>query len=152
MRGAAQFGPGEGRVWLSQVACNANDSSLANCSYGVSIGANICGHNRDAGVICFTEFSKFHLVRLLELSRLKDMVLCVMNITLHILYVAPCPEGDIRLVDGNTMYEGRVEVCHNNIWGTVCDDFVGRPDSAVVCRQLGFGYSGKHDSPQMRYF
>lgn len=51
-------------------------------------------------------------------------------------------EGDIRLAGGNTMYEGRLEICHNNLWGTVCDDFLGRPDNAVVCRQLGFGYSG----------
>ena len=56
LRGAAQFGPGVGRVWLSQVNCSLNDTSLANCSYGVAIGSNFCGHNRDAGVICFTEF------------------------------------------------------------------------------------------------
>lgn len=53
-----------------------------------------------------------------------------------------CNQGDVRLVDGNNIYEGRVEFCYNNQWGTVCDDGFGRPDSAVVCRQLGFGYAG----------
>ena len=50
----------------------------------------------------------------------------------------------MRLVDGSNRYEGRVEICHNNIWGTVCQDFFARPSSAVVCRQLGLGYAGLH--------
>jgi hypothetical protein len=35
-----------------------------------------------------------------------------------------------------------VEICNNNVWGTVCDDFWGTPDVQVVCRQLGFASEG----------
>ncbi len=55
---------------------------------------------------------------------------------------APCSTGDIRLAGGNIPNEGRIEICMNNEWGTVCDDSWGSADATVVCRQLGYSTTG----------
>ena len=59
------------------------------------------------------------------------------------LFAAPCTTGQLRLVGGNIPNEGRVEICIDNEWGTVCDNGWSSTDATVVCRQLGYSIQGQ---------
>ena len=47
-----------------------------------------------------------------------------------------CTNGEVRLVNGDG-FSGRVEICVEDFWGTVCDNSWDVNDATTVCRQLG---------------
>ena len=97
----AHYGQGTGPIYITEVLCTGNESSLLECAFTNSTES--CNHGMDASVICGD---------------------------------AECSDREVRLVGGLRDEEGRVEVCLNGVWGTVCDDAWDKNDAFVVCNQL----------------
>lgn len=102
------FGPGPGPIFIDNLRCRGTEPSIAFCP-SANLGHNNCARHEDVGVVC-REVNK------------------------------TCTEGAVRLVNGTDgrEYEGRVEVCMGNIWGSVCDTKWDSADATVVCNYLGF--------------
>lgn len=54
-----------------------------------------------------------------------------------------CQNGTVRLHGSGYSTMGRVEVCMNGEWGSICRDSFDDNDAHVVCSQLGYSPYGK---------
>ena len=61
-----------------------------------------------------------------------------------VIVIGPCIDGGIRIIPSNarTAIKGRVEVCFNGIWGTICSINWDDQDASVACKQLGYSAEG----------
>ena len=70
------------------------------------------------------------------------MLLCI-NHTASV----SCNNGTIRLVNGSTSNEGRVEQCFNGDWVPYCG--MSSITASLICKQLGYNYTCKNNRKQM---
>ena len=133
---------------LDNVHCNGSENTLSEC-YHLGIGVHNCFQgSEEAGVICKSKLYIAVLVIIIVEMPIFSMThyYCSSHSPLGHL----CNETDIRLVNndgyvwemespgiGNSStVEGRVEICVDGTWSTVCDDGWDVLDAEVVCRQL----------------
>ena len=63
------------------------------------------------------------------------------------IFSPACDNGQARLMNGTqpSTNEGRVEICYNNTYGTVCDDFFDESAASVVCGGMpGWSWKNVH--------
>ena len=108
------YGLSAGRetVALENVTCTGNEPNIANCSTS-------------------------------PIGQISNPVCREPNRTAGVLCSTTddyCAEAAVRLVDGPTFYEGRVEVCRNSRWMSVCDVGVNSSHAFIACeRRFHFG-------------
>ena len=65
--------------------------------------------------------------------------------------IGNCSTGEVKLVNGTNILEGRVEICINNAWGTVCHNKLSSTDVDIVCRSLGVNFTESYQLPLSDY-
>ena len=154
VRPRAYYGMGSGYIMLTYVGCTGEERNLLDCTY-TGYEVTSCSHSEDAGVSCpgkITPLSWWLGVVPTKLDTkamaIWMLVSCSQQLihlyfsTAPILNPVNCTNGDLRLSGGITSQQGRVEMCYERQWGTVCDDYWGTNDAQVACRQLGFSSFG----------
>ncbi|XP_047361055.1 uncharacterized protein LOC124953555 isoform X3 [Vespa velutina] len=133
------------RFMVDQLKCRGNETSLRECDFE-GWGVHNCQPEEAVGVVCKTAVDSCQE----GYWKCENSPECI-PIAFICDEVADCSDYsdesdehcnapfEIRLVNGSSPLEGRVEIRHHGIWGTVCDDDFSAATARVICRSLGYG-------------
>ena len=116
---------------IDSVNCIGTETSIFDCTIKYGGESSSCDPLADAGIICQGRLSGVYIYTA------NIYVLSVGTVTFD-----NCTHGELRLGATSVVTRGRVEICFNGVWGTVCDDGWNTIDANVVCDQLGYYPSG----------
>ncbi|NXF54837.1 C163A protein, partial [Oceanites oceanicus] len=131
-----RFVDGNGPVWRDAFHCEGTESCLWDCAQ-VTLGNPICSAREAATVICSGKSGT--QLMLCKTSHSQSVTTGVAED----VGVICLGDRQIKLVNGTKRCAGRVELYHDGIWGTICDDNWDLSDANVVCKQLGCGHAIK---------
>ena len=99
-------------------------------------------HHIHITALAFLKLLNAHLLKLLD--AIVSIIIKINNYA-NKLFLGEgnlCTDGSVRLVNGSIYQEGRVEVCVDGVWGSVCSSGWDTTDARVICKQLGYPNSG----------
>uniref|UniRef100_A0A674K3K8 SRCR domain-containing protein n=1 Tax=Terrapene triunguis TaxID=2587831 RepID=A0A674K3K8_9SAUR len=132
--GGGYFGRGTGSVWTDTFHCKGNEPHLGNCPV-TALGASQCSHDNDASVVCSGKCN----------HGLVGPHSCYSVYFPSLL--SPGRSESLRLLNGESRCDGRVEISLRGVWSRVLDDQWDMNDASVVCRQLQCGVAEKAYNP-----
>ena len=123
----ARFGQGTGPIFLDNVACTGEEDTLTSCTFDSNTAD--CFHSDDAGVTCVADCKS--MIKTFDSFPIPFFIW-------HSYFTVVCANGDLRLAGSTVAGQGRVEICINETWGTICDDSWDTNDASVACQSLRF--------------
>ncbi|XP_052772761.1 uncharacterized protein LOC128211759 isoform X2 [Mya arenaria] len=154
----SKYGEGAGPIYIQRLFCDSTSNLLEHCIYH-SLG--VCDHSRDVGIVCsecaqpsvsrwgIGYFTYNDSALYADCSYYKTYLgtlkmTCDQKTKKWITegecqqYSSPLEIQDMRLANGQSEREGRVEIKVFDTWGTICENGFGLAEANVICHMIGF--------------